>query len=287
MTVALVALITATATAGLLLVLAGGVGTPHSLDEALADLHRPRVPALDQRSGSSWFGRFAGTPSAARLADLDVLERDQGRWLQDRLRWSMLMAALALLGMVVVPLAASNSVSVVPAMLAIVVGALAGWFYAAIDLRSDAAKARRELRHAVASYLELVTILMAGGAGPESAMFMAVDIGRGRAFRHLRSALAASQVRQEPPWALFAEVGERLGVNELVELGASMTLAGGGAQVKDTLAAKSSSIRISDLARIESEAQARSETMALPVVMMFTGFLLLLGYPALAGLSGP
>ena len=42
-----------------------------------------------------------------------------------------------------------------------------------------------------------------------------------------------------------------------------------------------------DLAALETEAQARSETMVLPVVLMFTGFLILIGYPALAALSTP
>ena len=58
---------------------------------------------------------------------------------------------------------------------------VAGWFYARLDLRSDAEKARREFRHALAAYLELVTILMAGGAGVETAMFDAAAIGEGPA----------------------------------------------------------------------------------------------------------
>ena len=66
-----------------------------------------------------------------------------------------------------------------------------------------------------------------------------------------------------------------------------MTLAGDGAQVRDSLSAKASGIRMRDLAELESEAQARSETMVLPVALMFAGFLVLIGYPALAALSAP
>jgi hypothetical protein len=51
--------------------------------------------------------------------------------------------------------------------------------------------------------------------------------------------------------------------------------------------AKAESMRLKDLTDLESEAQARSETMVLPVALMFAGFMLLIGYPALAGLSGP
>ena len=66
-----------------------------------------------------------------------------------------------------------------------------------------------------------------------------------------------------------------------------MTLAGGGAQVKESLTAKAAAITANDLAAVETEAQARSETMVLPVALMFAGFLILLGYPALAALSSP
>lgn len=287
MTVLVVAAAAAGAAAGIVLIAWGLVGTAPSLDRAVAELHRPRHPAPYRASGSAWLERLAGRPSGRRLSDLTVCERDTARWIQDRLKWAGLIAALAAMAGAVVPAAAGYGTSLPVIVVALAAGAVAGWLYAVVDLRADAERARRDVRHAVASYLELVTILMAGGSGPESAMFMAAEVGRGPAFRHLRSALAAAQVRHEAPWAFLGQLGERLAVSELIELGASMTLAGGGAQVKDTLSAKAASIRVADLARIESEAQARSETMALPVVMMFTGFLLLLGYPALAGLTGP
>lgn len=287
MTTLTVAAVVAFGAAGILMIVTGYVGVAQPLDALVADLHRRRSPLGLDADHRRLAGRVAGPPSERLRADLTVLERDGARWLRDRLTWAAALAMFAAVTALVVPAAAGAGPAVTFAVPGALVGAVGGWFYAVVDLRSDAAKARRGVRHAVASYLELVTILMAGGSGPESAMFTAAEVGRGQAFRHLRASLVAAQVRQEPPWALLAQLGRRLGVNELVELGASMTLAGGGAQVKDTLAAKAASIRVSDLARIESEAQARSETMALPVVMMFTGFLLLLGYPALAGLTGP
>ena len=64
-------------------------------------------------------------------------------------------------------------------------------------------------------------------------------------------------------------------VDELFDQGDSTT---------DT--AKATAIRLKDVAQLESEAQARSETMVLPVVLMFAGFLVLIGYPALAALNG-
>jgi tight adherence protein C len=206
---------------------------------------------------------------------------------QDRLVWSLLLAAP---GLVLVMLSATSGPSPVSPLVAVgaaIVGAAGGWFYARVDLASDAEKARRAFRHGLAGYLELVTILMSGGAGVETAMFDAVAVGRGGPFRHLRAALSAAQARREPPWRALGQLGDRLGIVELEELEASMTLAGGGAHVRDSLTAKATAIRLKDLSQIESEAQSRSETMVLPVALMFAGFLLLIGYPALAALSTP
>jgi hypothetical protein len=53
-----------------------------------------------------------------------------------------------------------------------------------------------------------------------------------------------------------------------------------GARVRDSLAVKASSLRDHALAEAEAEAQATTERMALPLVMLFLGFLILIGYPA-------
>ncbi|MFV0526584.1 MAG: hypothetical protein ACK5RL_19025 [Acidimicrobiales bacterium] len=283
----LAALFAATAVAGLLLAAAGLVGPVRSLDAVVADLHQPRTPTSLAAGRIQWPAAVVGRWTPRIEADLAVCDRSQARWTLDRMRWAGLGAALGLLGAVVVPAAAGRAPGPVEVLVVAGVAAALGWLWAVPDLHQDAESARRSLRHAVAAYLELVTILLAGGAGPDSAMYAAVEVGRGPAFRQLRSALAIAQVRQEPPWVALGQLGRRLGVPELVDLAAAMSLAGGGAQVRSTLATKAVSIRRADLAAVEARAQSRSETMALPVVLMFTGFLILLGYPALAALSGP
>ncbi len=272
---------------GLVLILRGVVGTTTPLATIVADLHRPRTddPTVSRRD--QLVERLSGRATPRRASDLTICERSTDKYVQDRCVWALLGAAP---GLAIVVLGASGSMSLttpVVTVFAIVAGAIGGWFFARADLRSDADQARREFRHALAAYLELVAILMAGGAGVETAMFDAVENGRGSAFRHLRSALSAAQARRDPPWQLLGELGTRLGVTDLEELHASMTLAGGGALVRDSLVAKAAAIRQRDLADLESEAQSRSETMVLPVVLMFAGFLVLIGYPALAALSSP
>jgi len=85
----------------------------------------------------------------------------------------------------------------------------------------------------------------------------------------------------EPPWAGLDRLGSELQINELRELAASVALAGDeGARVRGSIAAKARSIRIRGLADAESVAQAASERMSLPIVLLMVGFVIFLGYPA-------
>jgi hypothetical protein len=71
-------------------------------------------------------------------------------------------------------------------------------------------------------------------------------------------------------------------VRELIEIASSVQLAGEqGARVKLSLAAKASALRGHQMARIEADAQAATERMGVPTVLMFIGFIVLLGYPAM------
>jgi tight adherence protein C len=157
-----------------------------------------------------------------------------------------------------------------------------------LTLRSEAAARRQAFRHALSSFLDLVVISLAGGAGVESALRDAADIGEGWVFAQLRSALEVTALTGETPWSALGRLGAELGVPELGELAASVSLAGTeGARVRDSLSAKARSLRDHELNDVEAEAQAATERMALPVVLLFLGFLVLIGYPAMdAVLSG-
>jgi Flp pilus assembly protein TadB len=272
---------------GLLLVLRGLLGSTTPIEVVVAELHRPRTGATRATMQQRAVGVVAGTPTGRLARDLAVCDRDAAQWAHQRLAWTLLGAVPGAVLTVAGLTGISNAVPPPAAVLAVPLGAVAGWCYARVDLASDAAQARRSFCHALASYLELVTILMAGGAGVETAMYDAVEAGTGPAFGHVRASLAAAQARREAPWRAIGQLGARLGVGELEELEASMTLAGEGAHVRESLTAKATAIRQRDVAHLESEAQARSETMVLPVVLMFAGFLLLIGYPALAALANP
>ncbi len=272
---------------GILLIVRGAAGPTASLTSFVDELHRPRE--VQVAAPTSWttdvMTKVAGRGAERHAADLAICERTPAKFAQDRLAWTAIGATPGVLALGLSPTGAISVLTPAVGLLLLVAGAVGGWVFSVFDLRSDAEKKRREFRHALSSYLELVAILQAGGAGVMSALYDGATIGRGSAFRHLKTALSAAQARREPPWDTLGVLGERLGVIELIELQQSMTLAGEGAAVRDSLRAKAEAIREKDRAQQESEAEKKSESMLLPVVMVFAGFLLLIGYPALAGLS--
>jgi tight adherence protein C len=163
-----------------------------------------------------------------------------------------------------------------------VVLAAIGFVMPDVQARSDAAKLRTGFRHALSAYLDLVWITLAGGAGVDSALTGSVAVGRGWAFEQIRRALDSARLMRMTPWAKLRQLGEELDVTELSELAASVSLAGTeGAKVRTSLAAKASALRTHQLTDAEGAAQAATERMSLPVMLLFLGFLAFIAYPAL------
>ena len=174
---------------------------------------------------------------------------------------------------------------VYPALLGVLLGVL---FFFAPDVgnRHQARARRDDFKHSLGSFLDLVVISLAGGAGVESALRDAAAIGEGWTFVQLHNALETTVLTGETPWAVLSRLGVELSVPELVELAASLSLAGTeGARVRESLAVKANSLRDHALAEAETEAQSTTEKMAMPVVMLFLGFLLLIGYPAASAIT--
>jgi len=146
---------------------------------------------------------------------------------------------------------------------------------------------RSDMDFAVAVYLDLVNVLLAGGAGVETAMLAAAGAGDGFSFEQIRLALVRAQSSRGSYWDSLRELGERTGVESLEDVAHSVQLAGEhGARIRQSLAAKATALRSKNLARIEHEAEQRTEHMGLPIVLLFLGFILLVGYPAFVGTLG-
>ncbi|MBL1102917.1 type II secretion system F family protein, partial [Streptomyces coffeae] len=157
------------------------------------------------------------------------------------------------------------------------------FFLPDITVRKTASERRRQMRHTLTLVLDLTVISLAGGAGVHQALADAVQAPRGWAASKLRHALHLAQVTRTSPWHHLGDLGQHLGVSDLTELAATLNLAGTeGAKVRASLTAKARAMRRRRLSEADGAAQAATEQMSLPVVLLFAAFLLLIGYPALA-----
>lgn len=164
--------------------------------------------------------------------------------------------------------------------------AVLGYWYPDIPLNDKVEKRKRAFRYAFSSYLDLVTVMLAGGGGIETALHISAEAGDGWAFGLIRRALLQARLSNETPWSMFQELGRNLEVNELSELAASISLAGKqGARIKDSLLAKADSLRSAQQAEVEGEAESRSEKMTIPVLVMVVGLILFIGYGAVQAIT--
>jgi tight adherence protein C len=169
---------------------------------------------------------------------------------------------------------------IVPLWAAAVLAA-GGFFLPDLALRAQAADKRRDFRHVVGSFLDLVAMNLAGGRGVPEALMSAASISDGWAMIRIREALTDARLHGITPWAALGELGEQLAIDELRDLAAALALvAEDGAKVRASLAARAQSMRRRDLADSEGKAQERSQSMLVAQLLLCAGFLVFLTYPA-------
>ncbi|MHB8437988.1 MAG: type II secretion system F family protein [Acidimicrobiales bacterium] len=155
-----------------------------------------------------------------------------------------------------------------------------------LALRAKAGDALRQSRTVLASFVDLVVLGLAGGMGIESALYAAAGMAQDELSRRIVRALDVARHSGATPWSSLAQLGQEIGLDELVELASAVSLAGTeGARVRSTLAAKSTSIRRHQLAEVEAEANTLTERLFIPGAFLLVGFLLFIGYPAVARIT--
>lgn len=284
---------------GLWLIVAGWWPRAPRLDKALAALDP--APELSDAPGSDevagWTARAGrpavrhlmrlGVPTSSTRRDLATIGKPVRVHLAERATATVVglllppvfAATLALLGL--------NLGVAVPAVVSLLLAGL-GFLAPELSARSEAAKHRAAFRHALGSFLDLVVVSLAGGAGVDQALDDAASVGNGPAYAELRYALQEARLARVAPWDTLAALGERVGVEQLQQLAATVGLAGTeGAKVRASLRSRATALRTRQITDAEAEASAATERMSLPIVALFTGFLIFLGYPAvIAVLTG-
>jgi Flp pilus assembly protein TadB len=274
---------------GVIALISGLIPSRPALADALAHLHRPRAGQIELSDGGLLVG-LVGRPIARSSAGSQLVPRiapDLRATSQSADALIARQTLCALAGLLWAPatatlmIAGGVSVSLILPVWISLVFAAAGALLPLLSLKMTAAERRRAFRHALGCFLDLVAVRLAGGAGIESALELSAASGQGWAFSELRQALSEARLMGEPPWAGLDRLGSQLQISELNELAASVALAGDeGARVRGSIAAKARAIRIRGLADAESVAQAASERMSLPIVLLMVGFVIFLGYPA-------
>jgi Flp pilus assembly protein TadB len=161
------------------------------------------------------------------------------------------------------------------------VGFAGGVLSPAIELHRSANEARERFLRGLSLWLELVALAQAGGMGVEGALEAAGRISTDPAFWRIRQALERARHSGATPWEALGRLGAEIGVDELGELAASLSLAGiEGARIRASLTAKSESLRRKQMSRAESRANSTTERLFLPSIVLMLGFLVFLMYPA-------
>ena len=194
---------------------------------------------------------------------------------------------LALFGLVFVPLLALvagiggiHVPVIVPVWIGLIV---AGIFFLLpdLELKQKATARRRDFRHAVGSFLDLVAMNLSGGRGVPEALMAAGEIGNGWAMWRIRDALTNARITGLTPWQALGNLGEEVGVEELTDLSAALGLvAEDGAKVRESLTARAASLRRREISDLEGKAGERSQSMLIAQMLLCVGFLLFILYPA-------
>ena len=196
----------------------------------------------------------------------------------------------ALLGIfgLVFPLALLSGLSLLGLHLSVVVPVWVGLIFAVVffflpdlELRQEVEKRRRDFRHAIGAFLDLVAMNLSGGRGVPEALMAASEIGDGWAFWRIRDALANARLTGQTPWQVLGQLGVEVRVDELRDLAGALSLvAEDGAKVRESLTARAVSLRRRELADLEGQAAERSQSMLVAQMVMAGAFLVFLVYPA-------
>ena len=166
-------------------------------------------------------------------------------------------------------------------LLALLVGG--GFFFIPdLEARQEASARRRDFRRALGAYLDLVALEMAGSAAPTEALPNAARVGAGWPMALLRDTLWRATMSGQDQWEALTELGARIGVTELRDLGTLVRLVGrDGARVRATLTARAATMRRQELAAAEGEAGQKDQSMLLAQVLIGFGFIAFITYPAI------
>jgi tight adherence protein C len=289
----------ALAGAGLFLFLIALVPRRASLARQMATFDGPHRPppgsGAGQRGGrvSRRLGRVLAAFCAEQgwefpslRANLSIIGRPFENFLATKVLLGLFGLLLGPLLLVLFGLAGVRIPVVIPVWLGLAVGGVF-FFLPDLEVKQQADARRRDFRHAIGAFLDLVAMNLSGGRGVPEALMAASEIGSGWALWRLRDALANARITGQTPWQALGALGDEVRVDELRDLAAALGLvADDGAKVRESLTARAASLRRRELADLEGQAGEKSQSMLVAQMLLCAGFLIFLTYPVVGVLLG-
>ncbi len=164
-------------------------------------------------------------------------------------------------------------------------GGLLGWWMPDSIVKTEAAKERVLFQQVTESWLELVAQLVTAGADTFGALATAASYSEQPGFVVIRDALRVSAASGEPPWTGLRRLADDRRLRFLDPFCAALELAGTtGAGSRQAILAQVESARSKAMLEADAAAASSGEKMGAPLALIGGAFMILMGYPPLAGI---
>ncbi len=164
-------------------------------------------------------------------------------------------------------------------------GALGGWWVPDSFLKTEADKERAYFEQVTESWLELAGQLVTAGSDTFASLVTAASYSDQPVFATLRDALRASAARGEPPWTGLRRLADERRLRFLDPFCAALEMAGTtGAGSRETILTQVESARSKSMHEADAAAASSGEKMGAPLALIGGAFMMLMGYPPLAGI---
>ncbi len=279
-------------TLGLFLVVAAFRPQHVRLDDALASLggSQPRAATgqegpKEERLGAWWLRRCPTVVSATTERELQLKGRTVARHYSIKVRGA-LIGFLGPVGLgLVLGLLGRGDLAV--SLLASIVGAIAGFVWPDLQLRSEGQHLTADATESLLTYFDLVTLERMANQSATQSLHAAAAISDSTIFAMIRAALERARLEQRMPYAELKDVGRRLELPALIDMADVMRLDESGAALSGTLRARVKELRDAHLTELKMAATAVSERMTVFMVVPSMIFgLMFLAPPLLRLVSG-
>ena len=169
--------------------------------------------------------------------------------------------------------------------MAAALAALAGWWLPDSMLKSAAEAERERFKQSSEAWLELVAQLVTAGHSTHAALAAAATVSEQAAFVIIRDAIAEATALGESPWSGLRRMVDDRRLPFMEPFVSALELAGTtGAGARRSVLAQVEAARAKSLSEADAKAASASESMGAPLALIGGAFMMLMGYPPLAGI---